>query len=193
MFVFTARKRILRRLCFHRCLSVHRGGCLPLVRGDVCHTHSPLGRHPRSPTPLGRHPPGRQLLWADTPPVGRHAPLPSASWDTHRHCLVHAGIRSTSGRYTFHWNAFLSYVNPNCRLLSLTIPHGKMLFENSRLQWHTQRSVVKKSVKSLPPCRSQLGNYRSIPLLYNRNPAKKQNTFSWHQNHTFTFNLESRI
>ena len=26
ILIFTARKRILRRLCFYRCLSVHRGG-----------------------------------------------------------------------------------------------------------------------------------------------------------------------
>ena len=33
--------------------------------------------------------------WSDTPLV-RHSP-----------CAVHAGIRSTSGRYASHWNAFL--------------------------------------------------------------------------------------
>ena len=43
---FTARKRSLRRLCFHRCLSV-RGGC---------------GRHP-----TGRHPPGRPLGQTPSP------------------------------------------------------------------------------------------------------------------------------
>ena len=37
--------------------------------------------------------------WADTP-------LPSACWDTPPR-TVHAGIRSTSGRYSSHWNAFL--------------------------------------------------------------------------------------
>ena len=31
--VFTVRKRSLRRLCFHRCLSVHGGGVLVSVRG----------------------------------------------------------------------------------------------------------------------------------------------------------------
>ena len=59
MNIFTARKRSLRRSCFHRCLSVH-WGCLPLdtggvCPGDVCH-------------PLGRHPPGQ------TPPLVRHHP-----------------------------------------------------------------------------------------------------------------------
>ena len=31
--IFTARKRSLRRLCFYRCLSVHRGGVLGCSRG----------------------------------------------------------------------------------------------------------------------------------------------------------------
>ena len=46
-------------------------------------------------------PPGPE---PDNPP-GRH-PLPSACWDTPP-CAVHAGIRSTSGLYASHWNAFL--------------------------------------------------------------------------------------
>ena len=57
------------------------------------------GIHPSGQTSLGRHPP-----WSDTPhgqtlPLGR--PPPHA---------VHAGIRSTSGRYPSHWNAFLSTI-----------------------------------------------------------------------------------
>ena len=168
------------------CLSTGGGVCLWSRGMSATHT-PPWADTTGHPPPWVDTPQVDTPLWADT------TPLPSACWDTHRPCLVHAGIRSTSGRHASHWNAFLSYVNPNCRLLSFNIPHEKTLFENSRLQWHTQRSVVKKSVKSLPPRSSQLRNYCSIPLLYNRNPAKKQNTFSWHQNHTFTFNLESRI
>ena len=34
--IFTARKRSLRRLCFHRCLSVHRGGGLGICPGGLC-------------------------------------------------------------------------------------------------------------------------------------------------------------
>ena len=37
--IFTARKRNLRRLCFHRCLSVHEGGCMAggmCGRGGMC-------------------------------------------------------------------------------------------------------------------------------------------------------------
>ena len=42
--IVTARKRSWRRLCFYRCLSVHRGA----VRGGracVAHTPPPPGRH----------------------------------------------------------------------------------------------------------------------------------------------------
>ena len=75
--VITARKRSLRRLCFHRYLSVHMGrGSGPLHAG----IHTPSGRHP-----LGRH----NLLGRHPP--GRHPPR----------------IRSTSGRYASHWNAIL--------------------------------------------------------------------------------------
>ena len=64
-YVITARKRGLRWLCFHRCLSVHRGVSAPLH--PAIHpsgktppwTDTPLGRHPH----LGRHPPP-----AETPP-----------------------------------------------------------------------------------------------------------------------------
>ena len=61
----------------HVCHSVH---------GGVCHTH------PRwADTP-----------WADTPPPRANIPP-----DRHPLCAVHAGIRSTSGRYASYWNAFL--------------------------------------------------------------------------------------
>ena len=53
-----------------------------------------------------------RCLWADTPrqtPPGHPPLLPSACWDTPP-CTVHAGIRSTSGRYASHWNAFLSFM-----------------------------------------------------------------------------------
>ena len=80
--IITARKRILRRLCFHRCLSVHGGEYLDRYPPDRYTTTPPPWAgtpHPHPPT-LGRY----------TPPA-----------------TVHAGIRSTSGRYASHWNAFL--------------------------------------------------------------------------------------
>ena len=77
--IFTARKRSLRRLCFQRCLSVHRGGVCPIACLD---THTPS----EQTTLLGvGTPPG-----ADTPPC-------CACWE----------IRATSERYASYWNAFL--------------------------------------------------------------------------------------
>ena len=92
--IITARKRSLGRLCFHRCLSVHRG-CLP---------HCMLGYTPPAPgpeadTPVGKHLPGKTRPWVNTP----WTDIPGAETP----CSVHAGIRSTSRRYTSHWNAFL--------------------------------------------------------------------------------------
>ena len=58
--IITARKRSLRRLCYHRYLSVH-GGCLP---------HCMLGYTPQEQTPPGiRHP---TPPWEQTPdtPLG---------------------------------------------------------------------------------------------------------------------------
>ena len=94
-FLGTARKRSLRRLCFHRCLSVHREGCLSLVLGrGVSATHTPRqtlpGQRPPGKTPPGRHPLDRHHLGkhplGQTPlcpvHVGIHTPLPSACWDT---------------------------------------------------------------------------------------------------------------
>ena len=71
----------------------------PLGRRLPFKTHkpTPLGRH--TPAPLGRHP-----LWAD--PAGRTPP-----WaDTLSLCAVHAGIRSTSGRYASYWNASFFWI-----------------------------------------------------------------------------------
>ena len=63
-------------LCFHRCLSVHRGVSAPLHGGIL-----PLGpeadTYPGQTPPLDRHPPRKhpqQTPWADTP-LGRQPPL----------------------------------------------------------------------------------------------------------------------
>ena len=91
MTFITARKRSLRRLCFHRCLSVHRREV------SATHTHT---THTHTQTPPGRHPP-KQTPPGQTPPYSVHAGIHTLP------CPVHAGIRSTSGRYASHWNAFL--------------------------------------------------------------------------------------
>ena len=52
--IFTVRERSLRRLCFHRCLSVHRGGGCPIASWDT----PPGSRHP---SPQSRAP-GQQTI-----------------------------------------------------------------------------------------------------------------------------------
>ena len=54
-WIFTARKQSLRRLCFHRCLSVHRGEYLG--RYPPGQVHPPWQVHPPAGTPLGRYTP----------------------------------------------------------------------------------------------------------------------------------------
>ena len=66
--LFTTRKRSLRRLRFHRCLSVHGGCvCIPACTGadTVPRTDTPHGQTPN----LTRHPPGQ------TRPLSRRMPL----------------------------------------------------------------------------------------------------------------------
>ena len=84
--IITARKRSLRRLCFHRCLSGHSG-----------HRHPPPADNPRQATPQADTPLGRHPSPGQTPP-----------------CPVHAGIRSTSGWYASHWNAFFFDIETSC-------------------------------------------------------------------------------
>ena len=73
--IFTTRKWCLRRLCFHRCLSIHGGDCASQHAlgqtpnwADTLQTDTPTWQTPTHP---GQTPP-----WADTPP------LCSACWDT---------------------------------------------------------------------------------------------------------------
>ena len=65
-FLFTASKRSLRRLCFHRCLSVHRGVSATGPEGMWWQTPPP-GRHPPDRHPPGRHLPQADIPQADTP------------------------------------------------------------------------------------------------------------------------------
>ena len=77
-YIFTACKRSLRRLCLHRCLSVHRGHVCSIACWDThtpqADTHLPQSRHPLG-RPPGRHPPAQCML-------GYTRPLHSACWDT---------------------------------------------------------------------------------------------------------------
>ena len=93
--IITTRKRSLRRLCFHRPVSV-------CPQGGVCHT-SPWSDTPWTDTPwsdtpvLGRHP-----SWADTPVLGRHpssADTPLGQTPPWADTTPPLAVRSTSGRY----------------------------------------------------------------------------------------------
>ena len=95
---------------------------------SVCPRGEYLGRYPRQVhPPTGTHPRQVQPPWAGTPPLGRYTPRPQCMLgygqqpqtgttplsrytppgQVHPPATVHAGIRSTSGRYASHWNAFL--------------------------------------------------------------------------------------
>ena len=63
---FTARKRSLRRLCFHRCLSVHRGRGLSAPLHAGIHTPLPPWDQRQTPPPPGRHPPPQRSACWDT-------------------------------------------------------------------------------------------------------------------------------
>ena len=65
-------------------------------------TPTPIPHHPWAYPPPGQTPP--PTPWADTP-LGRHPTGQTAP------CTLHAGIRSTSGRYASYWNAILWIVN----------------------------------------------------------------------------------
>ena len=113
--VITTRKQSLRRLCFHRCLFVHRR--------EVCVADSPPGQTPypldqadtpQAVTPLGRHP----LL-------GRHSPPCSACWDTVNNPVVRIPLECILVYYIFttlltsciflrvilyQWRKYLEYI-----------------------------------------------------------------------------------
>ena len=92
------------------CHSVHRGG--EVSGQEPPSRYTPLGRY----TPWTGTPPGRYTPPAGTPP-GRYTPpqactpLPPGRYTpwtgTPPPPPMHAGIRSTSGRYASYWNAFL--------------------------------------------------------------------------------------
>ena len=109
---------VFRPVCQSFCS--HGGGlpqCTPLGR-------HPPGRHPQVDTPPGQtcppaqcmlgYTPPRQTSPADTPrqthPLGRHAPLPSACWDTRPLPSACCDSHGYCCRwYASYWNAFLFY------------------------------------------------------------------------------------
>ena len=101
--LITARKRSLRRLCLHRCLSVH-GGCLPHPLDTTT-----LNTHPWTYTPTG-HP-----LW--TPPPHPEHTLPG---HTHTHTArthphpVYAGIHTPPVPCMLGYISTCRDTNPPC-------------------------------------------------------------------------------
>ena len=102
--IFTACKRSLRRLCFHRCLSVHGwGACMPggaYVAGGMCgRVHAWQGGmcgrgHAWQGACVAGGMHGRGVWIAGGVPPGRYYM-----------------IRSMSGRYASYWNAFLFQIH----------------------------------------------------------------------------------
>ena len=94
-----------------------RGRHPPGPEADTPWADTPLGQPPPGQTPpqdQRQTPPGRtppcpgpetDTLQRQTPPLGRHPPWANTPRQTPS--AVHGGIRSTSGRYASHWNAFL--------------------------------------------------------------------------------------
>ena len=121
--LITARKRSLRRLCFHRCVSVHRGVCLsacwdttPLAKetsqGAPCQGDLLLRRPPCQGYPPGPHPRGK--LRGDQ--IQAHTQ--GGNWRDQIQAHIQGGNSGVSGPaptpndyccrwYTSYWNAFL--------------------------------------------------------------------------------------
>ena len=111
--VITARKRSLRRLCFYRCLSVHRGpvwllpggacmvamgGCAWLLPGGMCGCSG--GGCMVAPGGCAWLLPGGGGVWLLRVGGGMHGIQPDTE------------IRSMSARYASYWNAFLLLIFP---------------------------------------------------------------------------------
>ena len=118
----TARKSSLRRLCFYRCLSVHRGGCLPqCMLGDP---PTPAKETPQG-DPLPRRPPLQAHTkggnWGGSGPGphprgkmrgirSRHTPKGGIQgFRGIRTRLPPPLINYCCGRYASYWNAFLLF------------------------------------------------------------------------------------
>ena len=91
----TIHNEVAARLYFHRHMSFcsqggRGGGVTDTSQAD------PQADTPSRQTPLGRHH-SRYTPWSDIPlvrhPLARHL-LPSAYWDAHPPCPVHAGIHA---------------------------------------------------------------------------------------------------
>ena len=130
IYFITARKRSLRRLCFYRCVSVHRGGACVLP-GGACVL--PGGVWLQG----GMCGWGCAWLWGACMVAGgvsgcREACMVvggGACMVARGACVGYDEIRSISGRYASYWNAFLS-----CQIL---VQKFSFMYTGSCLQWAT--------------------------------------------------------
>ena len=67
--------------------------------------YPPRGRHNPWADTSQADTPGQRNPWQRTPPGAENPPVQTTP------CAVHAGIRSTSGRYASHWNAFMLHIS----------------------------------------------------------------------------------
>ena len=121
MWLFiTARKRSLRRLCFHRCLSVHGGGSASMHAG----IHPPGQVHPN---------------WAGTPP-GRYTHWGSACWDTVNKWAVHIQLECilvliTSNNVNRGNKRFIRAISWEARMHSSRMHTARSLTVSRSIQW----------------------------------------------------------
>ena len=99
--VITASKWRLQRLCFHRCLSVNRGGVCPTACWDA-HPHWDQRQTPQDQRQTPPRTRGRHTYRANTP-------------------AVHAGVQ-----YTSHWNAFLLAFKSNISVNVCCLSRNKL-------------------------------------------------------------------
>ena len=102
-YIFTARKRSLRRLCFHRCLSVHGEGCLP---------HCMLGY---TPPDQRQKPPQDQTPPEQTPPTVHAGRYGQQAGGTHP-TGMHTCLALSTGRFFINWWSLV--LNPLQQLLN---------------------------------------------------------------------------
>ena len=117
----TARKQGLQRLCFHRCLSVHRGGLCPdgLCLGGLCPGRSlPGGLCPVESLSRTVSVQGEGVLCPAVSVQRSLCPGESLSWGVSVQAVSVQGISVQEGlcqgdplltceRYASYWNAFL--------------------------------------------------------------------------------------
>ena len=132
--VVTARKRSLRRLCFHRCLSVHEGGVCPIACWDTHPQQVPPGRY----TPPGRHPP---FIRAKAKAIFLFDLCPSLSLLNVNMQLDYVWNHLELRRFRFRFR-YLSNINEPLREYPHPHQYWSMATLENRSQTHSQASPL---------------------------------------------------